>query len=215
MGVFNMNSTLVRVMEKIGDLIILNLMFLLCSLPLITIGASISALYYTALKLIRNNEGSIIREFFYAFRSNLKQATAIHLIMTAAGGVLVFDFYYMQFVIHAAGILYTFWLLVFILLAIVYYLTLLYVYGVLAQFHNTTRQTIKNALLLAVSYPKHTLLILICPAITVVMLSINVKSFFWTITLYLIIGFSGSIYGQSLLLKHIFDTLIPGKEQQL
>lgn len=66
------DSWIMRILTRIFDLIILNLLFIICSLPVITIGTSLSALYSVTLKMVRNEEGYIVRGFFKAYKENLK-----------------------------------------------------------------------------------------------------------------------------------------------
>ena len=77
MSIFNMDGPVFRFLNKMADLCILNLIFLLCCLPIITIGASVTALYSVTLKMSRDQEGYIARSFFKAFKANFKQATSI------------------------------------------------------------------------------------------------------------------------------------------
>ena len=58
---FNMDNKFFTVMGRVADLIMLNVVFLICCLPIVTIGASLTALHYVTLKMARNEESSIIR----------------------------------------------------------------------------------------------------------------------------------------------------------
>ena len=80
---FNMDNKFFTVMGRVADLIMLNVVFLICCLPIVTIGASLTALHYVTLKMTRNEESYIIRSFFKSFKQNFKQATVINLIMLA------------------------------------------------------------------------------------------------------------------------------------
>ena len=83
MRLFDLNSPLMVALGKLADIIICNIMFCLFSLPVITIGASLTALYHCMQELIyddERDEGMIIREFWQAFRQNFKQATVLWLI---------------------------------------------------------------------------------------------------------------------------------------
>ena len=78
-------------MNKVADLCILNIICLVCCIPIVTAGASITAMYYVTLKMVRNEEAYIVRSFFKSFKDNFKQATIINLIMIAVGAVLYLD----------------------------------------------------------------------------------------------------------------------------
>lgn len=84
---FNMDNKFFTVMGRVADLIMLNVVFLICCLPIVTIGASLTALHYVTLKMARNEESYIIRSFFKSFKQNFKQATVINLIMLAVAAI--------------------------------------------------------------------------------------------------------------------------------
>ena len=88
---FNMDNGLFRALGKLADLMLLNILFLVCSLPIFTIGASFTAMYYVTLKLAENEEGYIARGFLKSFKQNFKQATIIWLILLFFGIVLVLN----------------------------------------------------------------------------------------------------------------------------
>ena len=89
--IFDMNNKFFRFMSKVADLCILNIICVVCCIPVITAGASITAMYYVTLKMVRNEEAYILRSFFKSFKQNFKQATIINLIMLLIGVVLYVD----------------------------------------------------------------------------------------------------------------------------
>ena len=95
-NLFNPDNKFFAFMGKVADLMILNLLCIVCCLPIVTAGASITALYYVTLKIARNEETYIARGFFHSFKENFKQATIIHLIMIVLGALLIFDLYFVR-----------------------------------------------------------------------------------------------------------------------
>ena len=81
---FDLDNVVWRTIDKIGKIFLLNLLWLICSLPVFTIGASTTALIYTSMKL-SDNEGYWHQNFFSSFKENFKQATALFFIYLAAG----------------------------------------------------------------------------------------------------------------------------------
>lgn len=71
-GIFNYDNPVWRFIGKLGDLIILNILWIVCSIPVFTAGASTTAVYYVTLKLVRDEDDSTIRSFFRSFKSNFK-----------------------------------------------------------------------------------------------------------------------------------------------
>lgn len=88
---FNMDNKFFTFMSRVADLIILNILCVVCCIPIVTIGPSICAMFYVTLKMVRNEESYIVRGFFKSFKQNLKQGIIINLIMLAAGILLAFD----------------------------------------------------------------------------------------------------------------------------
>jgi len=141
MGVFDINGKFFKTLTKAGDFIILTLLAMVCSIPVITIGASLTAVFYAALKMARDEEGYVWKEFFKSFKQNLKQSILIELILAAFAAILLVDI--------NVGIL-------IVLAAVV-----LYVFPVLAKFDNTVFATIKNALVLCMHHLPQTISMMI------------------------------------------------------
>lgn len=158
MKFLSLDSPLMQGLGKMADLMWLNVLTLICCLPIVTIGASLTAMNYMALKIARNEECYITRGFFKSFKENFKQATLIWLLFLVVILILAGDFLIMrssgeefsnvfQGIIAAVAILVLF--------------TLMYVFPVLAKFENTVFRTIKNAFLMSLmQFPKTLLMII-------------------------------------------------------
>ena len=118
------DNCVMRALGKIGDKICLNVMWLICCIPIITIGASTTALYTVMLRMVKNEEGYIFRGFLKAFKSNFKQSTLIWLILLLLGIVWTVDFRVSGFMPGMAGIILSalFLALGFILLSVMSYI---------------------------------------------------------------------------------------------
>lgn len=86
-----------RTLSRVADLMILNMLMIACCIPVITIGASYTAMHYVVLKMIRGEDGYLVRGFFKSFKANFKQATLIWLMMLVVivvyiGDALIFSF---------------------------------------------------------------------------------------------------------------------------
>ena len=90
-NLFNYDNPVWRFIGKFWDVLVVNLLWIICSIPIVTIGASTTAMYYVTLRLVRDEDGYTIRSFFKSFKDNFKQATAIWLIFLAVGLILGFD----------------------------------------------------------------------------------------------------------------------------
>lgn len=140
-GILHPYGPLMTTLRKIGDLVILNFLMLLFSLPVVTIGAAWTAGHFSALKILRN-EDKLLRDFWDSFRENFKQATVIWLgilLMMSVGALCIW--YFGQTVKLVAAVVLA--LLLLMLLAS------LWVFPVLSKFVNTTANTVSNAVILA------------------------------------------------------------------
>ncbi|MCD8068175.1 MAG: YesL family protein, partial [Lachnospiraceae bacterium] len=90
-GIFNLDSKFMRALSKLADLMWVNILTLVCCIPIFTIGASFTAMHTVVYKLYKNEEGYITREFFKAFKSNFRQSTLMWLIYLILGLVLCGD----------------------------------------------------------------------------------------------------------------------------
>lgn len=150
-GLFSINSPLWSISRKALDFLWLSFLWLICSLPVVTIGASTSALYSVTLKYARDEEGYLTASFFTAFRQNFKQGTAICMILLLSGLFLGLDFvvYYRS---GEKGIGYMVLMTLCFSLALVFILMHIYVYAVLAKFQNSVFHIIKNSCIMAICH---------------------------------------------------------------
>lgn len=199
-------------MGKVADLIIVNLLCLACCIPIVTAGASITALYYVTMKMVRNEESYIVKSFFKSFKENFKQATIIHLIMLATGLILFLD---LTIVRNATGGMYRVLFCIFVAFALLYAMLLLYIYPVLAKFYNTIRNTFTNSFLMAIRHLPFTILMLafwIIPVLILFIPDVRIQS--TLIMLFFMFGFSSIAYGQSFFFRKIFDHYIPKEAEE-
>ncbi len=159
MKFFNLDSPLMQALNKLADLMWLNVLTMLCCIPVITVGPSLTAMHYMALKIVRNEEGYITRGFFKSFRENFKQGVAIWLIQLFVILMLVGDF----MIIAYSGLEFSQFLQVVLLaIAIMVYFISMFLYPVLAKFENTVLHTIRNALFVGVlQFPKTVLMMIL------------------------------------------------------
>lgn len=143
--IFDVDNVVFRFFRIFGYIWWLHILWLVSSLPVITIGASTTALCYSCMKL-REKDEHVTKNFMHSFRENFKQSTVIFLIMLFFGGVLVFDIVMCSQLDSVIG--YGIKCCALALL-IPYCMTLLYVFALQAKFVNSVRNTIKNAFLVA------------------------------------------------------------------
>lgn len=157
--IFSLDNPVWNFLGKMVDMVVLTGLWLICSLPIVTIGASTAALYYVTLKLERDQEGYTIRSFFRAFRDNLKQGMLAGLIALAAGGILSGDIYMARRAHTQMGdmLLWTFLILAFICLA-----TALYLFPLMARCRTGLLQLVTMAFVMAMKNIGWTIFMLVC-----------------------------------------------------
>lgn len=208
---FNMDNPFFTFMGRLGDLIILNLICLVCCLPIVTAGTSITAMYYVTLKMVRNEESYILRDFFKSFKLNIKQGIALTLIEVVVILVLFFD---ITFTSQLDSSIQSFFKIAFYIIGILIYLTRCYVYPVLSKFDNSILQTIKIAFFMSIRHLPQTIIIAVIGLLPFAILfvpSFQVQSFLMLFVF--LFGLSAVAYLKSTFLVKIFDQYIPASEE--
>ena len=190
-------------LRNLWDLMILNWLWLLCSLPVITLGASTCGLYRVVLKMARKEPVYPVKDFFRGFRDSWKQGTVLGLLAAALLAVTAAD---AIFAIGQTGMLRSVYLTLAIVVASVLLTVTAYGFALQAMYHNSVKGILLNAAKLAVIAPGKTVLmwiILLTPAALFLLLppiALQMLGF-----LYIILGVSGPVYGCSHILRDLFD----------
>ena len=162
-NLFSYDSPVMQFLEKVCFCCCLNGLWILCSLPIVTMGAATTALYCVSIKLNRNLDGAIFRQYFRSFKDNFKQSTQLWVILLVVGIFLSVDGYVLNHLRKATtgvpAILWTLLLAVIIAAAIIYAILLAYTFPLIAYFENTNTAMLINAFRIGVRYLFVTLLI--------------------------------------------------------
>jgi uncharacterized membrane protein YesL len=188
-----------------ADLIILNFVTIICCLPVITIGASVTAMHYVALKIVRNEECYIVRAFFKSFKQNFKQATLMWLIMLLFIVIYVLDF----FVLRYSTVVLPDWVRVLLLaVGVVAVFATKHAFPLLAKFENTIGRTFKNSLLVGVMILPKTVLMMV---MSVVPLAVAIY-FPAAMPVVIMFGVSGPALFDAWLYNKTFKKFEPAEE---
>lgn len=160
MGLFNLEGGLMRSLSKFTDCICLSLLFLVSCIPVITIGTAAAALYHTVHKVLRHDRGYLFREYAESFRDNFKQTLPVWLIAMVIGAGLGVDLYVMNFY-GRTGSAYAAFSIVFAVGFVVWFSWVSYLFPYMARFENTRKQSMKNAILMAILHLPMTILMLV------------------------------------------------------
>lgn len=163
MNFFNVDGFFNKLLSKLTDLLVLTILWIICSLPIFTIGAATTAAYTITLKMVKNEESYIFRSFFKAFKDNFKKATVIWLIYFMFG--LLWGYIFYLYFYGMPDVLPVILIGVLFLAAVIYLMSFLYVFPLTARYENTIKQTMKNSILIAFRYLFRTLQMFIVAAI--------------------------------------------------
>lgn len=202
---FSPDSPLMRFLGRVGDLMILNIIFVITCIPIVTIGPALTALHYVTLKMAEQGDVEVVRSYFRSFRQNFRQALIIWLIMLLFAWILWFDIANLwgaNDAIHRIVLALSFVALV------CYVLVLLYVFPVLAQFDNTIAKTFRNAVGISLrAFPRTVSMFMLILA-SVMLTFYTVDTFKYCSILWLTLGFSSIAYANSFLLRKTFAKYI-------
>lgn len=205
MGIFNPDGWLARILNRIGDLIVLNVITLICCIPVFTIGAAVSSMFYVTLLMVKNEEGKVIPTFLGAFKENFRQSTLIWLIGGGLSAFLLLDIWLLGKTELSFARPYKILLFVLFLLALLFTIFSLVVQ---ARFENTLKNTIKNGVLFCVIHFLKSILMYMVLSIPVALLFLSLRA----LSVDVLIGFSGPAYLTSIYFRDLFKDFEPKKE---
>ena len=211
MKFLSLDSPLMNILGKMADLMWLNILTMICCIPVFTAGAALTALNYMALKIVRNEECYITKGYFKSFKENFKQGTAIWFIVLLAAAVIAGDIY---IIVKEPVELPNFFKYVIMFVGILAIMTTIFVFPVLAKFENTIMGTLRNAFFMSIwQFPK-TVLMLVFIAAPVVLLFVSYRIF----PFIFLFGFSVPAWGAALLYNKTFrkieDRLLGGENTE-
>lgn len=198
--IFNVDNAVFRFFQILGEIWWLHLLWLVCSLPVVTLGASTTALIYSCMKL-RKRDGYATRNFFHSFRENFRQSTILLLFFVICGSILLldlllcrqFDSIIGRFIKYGA-----------IALMIPYCMTLLYAFAIQAKFVNPVKKTLQYAFAVAGKYFVYTIQMAIVVAVVLVLNTTIILVNFITLSM----GVGVVVYILSIYYDKIFSEMI-------
>ena len=170
------DNRIIRILTTLCDFLILNILWLVCSVPVITAGASTTALYSVMFKIIKKEEGYIIKSFLKAFRQNFKQSTIVWLLLIGTGCIVGYDWY----------------------IAVTYI-------KLIACFENAIKNMIKNAFLIPISQLPYAVIIILFDIVCIGGTLYNYRTLFYGSIFWSSIGGSLLVYVNSIFMSKIFE----------
>lgn len=196
MALFNMNSGFFKFINRLLDVLFLNFLWIICSLPIVTIGAATCAAFSISLKMVDDEEGYIGKAFFKEFKKNFKQGTLMWMITAPCIYIL---YLLWQLVIKSEDINIIVIIGVILLTAMAISINL-YSYPLIARYENSLRNIIKNSFGICLQYFVKTIILTVVVVIEIGIIMWNR----WTLLAGIIIGPEFIIYTISGVSKKIF-----------
>lgn len=203
--IFNPDSPVMQLLGKLADMILLSLLWLVCCLPVFTIGASTTALYFAVMRL-DHPEGRIVKDFFRSFRQNFWQALVAELISAVLLSLTLLELW----ILLRAGFGKSGWLwLLFTVLAIGSVGWSSWVFPVLAKFECSWGQLLKTPLMFSILHFFSGVIMVMLNILPFVALLAWTDTVIAVIPVFLVFGPSGIAWLDSILLKKVFRRYIP------
>lgn len=209
-NLFHYENPFIQFLVRVGDLMILNLLFILCSLPVVTLGASLTALHRVTQNMLFEQEEPLLKAFFRAFRQNFRQSTLAWLVELVVIVSLVCDVLLVM-AYFDGGLAKAMYILVAVL-AILVAGVFSYLMPLIARYENGMRQQVNNAVVLAIIKLPKTVLLTLLNLLPVILLLISVPVFVQTLIFWVIIGFAFVSFLTSSILKPVFQELEKGND---
>ena len=193
-----------RIMDLFGEMVFLNICFVVASLPIITIGAAMTALYRIMMKMVRREEGQAVKSFWQYFKEDFGAATKVWLVILAILGAIYGEYCYM--VLYAQDKMVPIVVLIgFELVVLSFILPLLF--PLVARYQNTAFSYIENSLMLSAGRPGVWLRVFVS-WMAPILLSFSypkVLYYAWFVWLFLLVSLL--TYSNSIVLRKLFDEL--------
>lgn len=202
----NNENKLLTALGKLTDSLLLNILFVISCIPVITIGISCTAFYYTTHKVLRHDRSYLWAEYKRAWKENFKQSTSCWLVFLAIGLILGADIGIMYAAFRAGnsyGSAYVFFAVILLLVL----LWMVYAFAYIARFENTTKEVMKNsAFMMFFHFPK-TLILLVILAVSAFVV--------WSIPLLVVLVPVLAVWLIEILLESIFIRYMSEEDKRL
>ena len=201
----NPDGPVMQFIIKVERSVLLNILWFICCLPIVTIGASTTALFYCCQKIVLDEDSYIIKMFFHSFKENFRQSTVVGLIMTVVGIFFGLDGYILYH-LKGTSVLWTLMTAVLIVALGAYAIVAMYIFPLMARFQNDIFSMFKNSLMIGMRF-------LMCTAFMAgvyFLMALIVVRFF---TPAIIFGMGTCALFNSMLMKNILIQLEIGMEK--
>ena len=212
MKLFNPDSRIMIFLSRVADLVILNILWLVCCIPVVTIGASTTAMYHVIRHWQKDSVSSIMRDFFQSFKEDFKQATPVYLILLIPTVAVVMNAMLIFNPENSAAVP-SYLLVIWFISALILLFISSFVYPVMAFFADSIFKTLRNAMVLALANLPRTILISVLNLLPVILLFVNLSFFLQSSIFWLLIGGALVAYLNMRIVAPVFRKLLPKTEE--
>lgn len=204
--IFRYDSKFGQIMGKIADCATLSLLWVVLCMPLFTAGAATTALYYAAVKVLRDDGGSAVKEFWRSFTSNFKQSTIVlvlAVILCIVWGMICLTVY------ENSGSSLTVAYIVYFLMLAFGIMWLHYIFSYIARFQDKLGTILKNTLYICLSNFPYSLLVVTLFAMVLFVIAVNLPTSLWALLVL------PAVYAVlvSLILEPVYRKYLPTEEE--
>lgn len=206
MKLLDPDSPIMSFLARVADLVILNVLWLLCCLPVVTAGASTTAMYHVVRHLQEESISSVTRDFFRSFKSDFRQATPVYLLLLIPTAAVVMNAWILS--AQSSDVVPVYVRAIWMVSALMLTFVVSVVYPVMAYFDDTVWKTLRTAAVLAVAKLPRTVLISAINLLPIIMLFVSLPFFLRISIFWLLIGGSLTAYLNMLILRPVFKKII-------
>lgn len=206
-ALFDPEGKVIAFCSRVAQLMLLNVMFLVSCIPIVTVGAAVTALQGMCGRLLEDRDGNLISNYFRLFRQNFRQATLLWLLMLVSGlllGEYIYLAFFSRMTVTIAGVPLALMMMpVAIFLTLAWLMIVLWCFVLQCYFENTLRRTLTNAFLVAVLHLPRTVINLVVLGVCVLTpITVPATLFFWVL-----LGFAFFAYLTSALNRKVVAQL--------
>ena len=202
MSLFRYDSKFNMILSRVFDIMLLNILWLICSIPIITIGTSTTALYYSIFKIKSGEDYGIIKMFFHSFFQNIRQSCGLTLLFLMTGILLYID---INVYITTSGALWNVFKIISVIALIIWGILVSYSFPLLARFENSNKAILKNAFFMSISNIGKTSIVAVSNTLPVVIILGLPSVFALCLPIWCLFGISGIAYINSNYFLKIFE----------
>ena len=169
---FRVNGPVMQKLTKLCYILYAHILAVACCIPVITAGAGFTALEYVLLKISREEEGAITKDFFHSFKENFKQGMVMGIVYFGVAFFLLYDFYFLQ---HQETGMNSVMMVATLAVALLLVLNMAWGFVLLSRYKNTAFQTMKYAFSFCIVHIGPTIVMLAVVIIPIALATLSVQ----------------------------------------